>query len=194
MAGTLGGRHEGDTLMAKVNVNEIQTPLRAQYKSSPQAARITDHARTIGTDPLDPFHSIVEPMPGCGAALPVGVHRAIGGMHDAPTPGDILCAALAACQNSAVRMVANLLGVELEFLSVEVTGDVDVRGTMAIDKQVPVGFQSMRCEVWLRAKEGTNPQLLEKLKIAAERCCVVQQTLRNPPRVETTFDISRVQG
>jgi uncharacterized OsmC-like protein len=180
--------------MSRISVHEIQAPLRALYKSSPQAARVTDHARTTGADPGDPFHSTVEPMPGCGAPLPVGVHRAIGGMHDAPTPGDILCAALAACQDSAVRMVANLLGVELEFLEVEVTGDVDVRGAMAIERQVPVGFQSMRCDVRLRAKAGTNAELLEKLSAAAERCCVVQQTLRNPPTVQTTFDMSWPQS
>ena len=87
-------------------------------------------------------------------------------------------------------MVANVLGVELEYLSVEVTGEVDVRGAMAIDKQVPVGFQTMQCNVRLRAKEGTNPKLLKKLREAAEHCCVVQQTLRNPPPVQTTFDMS----
>ena len=173
--------------MDKVSVLEIQTPLRAQYKSSPGAALITDHARTTGTDPRDPFHATVEPMTGCGVTVPVGVHRAVGGPHDAPTPGDILCAALASCQDSSVRMVANLLGVELEFLEVEVTADVDVRGTMAMDRQVPVGFQAMRCDVRLRAKEGTGPEVLEKLRVAAERCCVVQQTLRDPPPVQTTF-------
>lgn len=177
-------------MMEKISVRELQGPLRAQYKSSPESARVTDHARTSGEEASDPFHSTVEPMPGCGVSLPVGVHRAVGGMHDAPTPGDILCAALAACQDSAVRMVANVLGVELEFLSVEVTGDVDVRGTMAIDNQVPVGFQSMNCNVRLRAKEGTNPRLLKKLQEAAEYCCVVQQTLRNPPSVQTTFDMT----
>jgi len=174
----------------KVNVREIQAPLRAQYKTTPQAAKVVDHARTSGADAADPFHSTVEPMPGCGATLPVGVHGALGGLHDAPTPGDILCAALAACQDSSVRMVANILGVELESLVVEVTGDVDVRGTMAVDLQVPVGFQAMRCEVRLRARDGTDPRLLEKLRVAAERSCVVQQTLRNPPRVETTFNFS----
>ena len=173
--------------MDKVSVLAIQTPLRALYKSSPGAALVTDHARTKGTDPRDPFHATVEPMTGCGVTVPVGVHRAVGGPHDAPTPGDILCAALASCQDSSVRMVANLLGVELEFLEVEVTADVDVRGTMVIDRQVPVGFQAMRCDVRLRAKEGTGPEVLEKLRVAAERCCVVQQTLRNPPRVQTTF-------
>ena len=176
--------------MEKVNVREIQAPLRAQYNSTPQAAQVVDHARTSGADAADPFHSTVEPMPGCGATVPVGVHRAIGGKHDAPTPGDILCAALAACQDSSVRMVANILGVELESLAVEVTGDVDVRGAMAVDLQVPVGFQAMRCEVRLRAKDGTDPRLLDKLRVAAERSCVVQQTLRNPPRVETAFKFS----
>jgi len=84
-------------------------------------------------------------------------------------------------------MVANLLGVELEFLEVEVTADADVRGSMGMDKQVPVGFQAMRCDVRLRAKAGTSPDVLDKLRVAAERCCVVQQTLRNPPPVQTTF-------
>lgn len=176
--------------MRKINVQEIQAPLRAKYRSSPESALVTDYGRTAGKNPADPFHSVVEPMPGCGETLPVGVHSAVGGMHDAPTPGDILCAALAACQDSAVRMVANLLGVELEFLAVDVVGEVDVRGTMAVDRQTPVGFQSMRCNVRFRARDGTDPKLLEKLRAAAEHCCVVQQTLRNPPPVETTFEMS----
>lgn len=127
-------------------------------------------------------------MPGCGATLPVGVHRALGGLHDAPTPGDILCSALAACQDSSVRMVANLLGVGLEFLEVTVTGNVDVRGTMMVDRSVPVGFQSMCCDVRLRVKAGTDPCLVGKLKAAAEQSCVVLQTLRAPPCVEMRFE------
>lgn len=173
--------------MSKVSVHALQIPLRAQYKSSPGAAMVTDHGRAAGADSDDPFHSTVEPMPGSGAAIPVGVHRAVGGPHDAPTPGDILCAALAACQDSSVRMIANLLGVELEFLAVDVTADVDVRGTLAVDRQVPVGFQVMRCDVRLRAKEGTSPELLEKLRVAAERSCIVNQTLRSGVPVRTTF-------
>jgi len=171
-------------------VRERQAPLRKQYKSSPEAAQVIDSALTTGKDFSDPFHSTVDPMPGSGATLPVGVHRAVGGMHDAPTPGDILCAALAACQDSTVRMVANLLRVELEFLAVEVTADVDVRGTMMIDPQVPVGFQSINCDVKLKAKRGTNPKLLEKLRVAAEHCCVVQQTLRKPPPIKTNFEVT----
>ena len=175
--------------MSKNRVHENQLPLRKQYKKSPETAWVIDYARTTGKDPSDPFHSTVEPMVDSGVAIPVGVHRAVGGLHDAPTPGDILCAALAACQDSTVRMVANILGIELEFVDVEVTAEVDVRGTMAIDQLVPVGFQSIRCKVRFGAKEGTNPKLTNKLKEAAERCCVVQQTLRTPPPVDTTFEM-----
>ncbi|MFT5727018.1 MAG: putative OsmC-like protein [Desulforhopalus sp.] len=67
--------------------------------------------------------------------------------------------------------------------------EADVRGTMAIDQNVPVGFQAIRCKVRLGAKDGTKPKLLTKLQEAAERCCVVQQTLRSPPSIDTTFEI-----
>jgi len=159
--------------MNRTSVFEIQVPLRQRYKANPKAALVTDCAHAHGNVADDPFHSIVMPMPRSGIAVPVGVHGAVGGLHDAPTPGDILCAAFAACQDSSVRMVANILGVRLEFLEVEVIGDVDVRGTLAMDAQVPVGFQTMRCAVRLRAAKGTNPHSLEKLRAASQRSCVV---------------------
>lgn len=171
------------------DVRKAQAPLRTKYRTAPESALVTDRARTSGQNASDPYHSVVEPMPGCGSTLPVGVHGALGGLHDAPTPGDILCSALAACQDSSVRLVANLLGVELEFLEVTVTARVDVRGTMMVDRSVPVGFLSMRCEVQLRVKDGTDPRLIDKLKAAAEQSCVVLQTLRAPPRIEMQFEV-----
>ena len=176
--------------MSRPRVFDIQIPLRHRYKADPKTAIVTDCAQARGTEADDPFHSIVRPMPSSGVEIPVGVHRAIGGLHDAPTPGDILCAALAACQDSSVRMVANILGITLESVEVEVTGDVDVRGTLAMDPQVPVGFQAMRCVVRLRAAHGTDPQLLAKLRVASLRSCVVQQTLAHAPQVETMFDMA----
>lgn len=164
-----------------------QKPLRASFETTPALATVTDHARTGGAALGDPFRSSVEPMDGCGTVVPIGTHAALGGPHDAPTPGDMLCAALAACQDSAIRMVANLLGIELTQLEVRVSATADVRGAMAMDPNVPVGFQAMTCDVVLAAKAGTPPALLKKLQTAAERCCVVQQTLKAPPLVRTRF-------
>ena len=176
--------------MEKVNLKKIQQPLREQYKSTPSSAMVVDQAQTSGVDPADPFHFRVKPMANSNVEIPVGVHHAVGGLHDAPTPGDILCAALAACQDSSIRMVANLLGIELEHIDVKVTGNVDVRGTLTVDRNVPVEFQSMNCNVSLKARPGTPEKLLKRLEQAAQQCCVVQQTLRNPPKIETKFNIA----
>ena len=174
----------------KTLVQDAQVPLRNLYRATPALAMVTDHARTCGADPTDPFHSRVEPMDGCGVVVPVGVHRAVGGLHDAPTPGDMLCAALAACQDSAVRMVANRLGVEIISLEVRVSAQVDVRGALGLHAEVPVGFQSMTCDIDLQVKEGTPAKLLEVLESAAQRCCVVQQTLHRPPPILTQFVVT----
>ncbi|MDP1954876.1 MAG: OsmC family protein [Polaromonas sp.] len=168
-------------------VYKSQASLRAQYAQTPELAMVTDEARTGGIDPTDPFHSRVEPMRGSGVKVPCGVHRAVGGPYDAPCPGDLLCAALAACQDSSIRMVANLMGIELIALAVQVKATVDVRGAMGIDMNVPVGFQSITCNIHLEAREDTPPEMLEKLLTAAQRCCVVGQTLQHPTPITTHF-------
>lgn len=100
---------------------------------------------------------------------------------------DLPCAALAACQDSAVRMLADILGVELLALEVRVTAAADVRGAMATDPSAPAGFQSMTCDERLKARDGTSTDLLQRVQIAAERSCVVQQALKSPPLVKTSF-------
>lgn len=166
---------------------EAQARLRAEYKANPNLAMVTDHASTRSINPADPFHSLVIPKAGGDAAFPVGVHSAVGSPYDAPCPGDLLCAALAACQDSSIRMVAAGLGIELTALEVHVQGTVDVRGALGVQKDVPVGFQSITSDVHLQARAGTSPEMLEKLRVAAERCCVVMQTLQAPPLLRTSY-------
>ena len=167
-----------------------QEPLREQYREAPEAALITDRATTIGYDLSDPWHGEVEPgSEDHGETWPFGVHRAVGGLHDAPVPGDILCAALATCLDSTIRLIADRLGVTLEALEVEVTADVDVRGTLVVRRDVPVRFQSMQCHVDINPAKGTDPKLVRKLLKGAEYSCVNLQTLRNGVSVETSVDV-----
>jgi len=161
------------------------------YREHPEAAKVVDGARTHQTRhaPNDPFHSELEVGLGYeGMNLSVGVHRALGGLHDLPNPGDILCAALAVCADSTLRQIAGQLKVDIEKLSVTVKGDVDVRGTLCVSTDVPVGFQQMRVFVDLELAADTPPKKREKLVAATEYCCVVLQTLRNgvPVSMELT--------
>lgn len=133
---------------------------------------------------------IISRCPSVGRPKLWGLDRHVGGLHDAPNPGDLLCAALAACEDGAIRMIANPLGVELTELDVEVVGDVDVRGCLGACNDVRVGFEALECNVRMAATGGTNPKRLEALAAAAERFCVNLDTLRGGVAVKMSADIN----
>lgn len=159
-------------------VLERQEPLRRHYRETPEDAWITDRGRTTGGTGLDPFHGTV--IAGEGELQwDIGIHRAVGGFHDRANPGDMLCAALAACFDTSLRIIAARYGLKVERLHVGVTGEIDVRGTLAVDPEVPVGMQRIDCEVDLALAPGAPDGATERLISAAERACVVLQTLRH---------------
>lgn len=161
-----------------VDMRALQAPLRARYRAHPEQANILDRAVIRSANLRDPFHSSVRLGSHSAADFAFGVHAAIGGPHDLPVPGDLLCAALAACLESCLRIVANFMQIELEALDIEVEGDVDVRGTLGTERDVPVGFTAIRAQVNLRAAPGTRQDRLRHLALAAERACVILDTLR----------------
>jgi uncharacterized OsmC-like protein len=163
-----------------------QEPLRARYKVAPHEAHIIDRGRTRAGVETDPFHGhVVAGSKDYGVVWPFGIHSAVGGDHDAPNPGDLLCAALATCLDSTIRIIAERLNVTLASLEVDVTGDLDVRGTLVVDREVPVGFQKMTCRVSIQPAPGTDARMVERLLAAAEHSCVNLQTLRAGVAVET---------
>jgi uncharacterized OsmC-like protein len=118
-----------------------------------------------------------------------GSDHAVGGDHDLPNPGDLLCAALAVCGDGSIRMIADLLDIPILDLRVEVTGDVDIRGCLAIDRSVRVGFRSMTCRVQLRVPSDIDPKRVSTLQKQAEQSCVNLDTLRSGVPVGLTFHV-----
>lgn len=169
-------------------VKQRQAPLRDIYAKLPAEARIFDAAQTVNACAGDPFHGVVVPDHGSGELLRFGIHRAVGGDHDLPNPGDLLCAALAACLDATIRMIADHFGVRLESLQVKVAAECDVRGCLMVDPAVPVGFQRLHCSVRVKADGDVDRHGLHGLLAAAEKCCVVMQTLRGGVTVLTELD------
>ncbi len=166
-----------------------QDPLIAHYRTEPQAAQITDRARTLFDADRDPFHgSVTLGQPEVARELEFGIHPAVGGYGDKPNPGDLLCGALAACLDSTIRIIAERMSVEIVRLEVEVEGLVDVRGTLRVDPSVPVGFEQLLTKVELRLGEGTTREMQQKLIAAAEHSCVNLQTLIGGGAVELGVD------
>jgi uncharacterized OsmC-like protein len=69
---------------------------------------------------------------------------------------------------------------------VRAEGDLDFRGTLAVDRDAPVGFTSIRLRFALDS--DADAEQLATLMRLTERYCVVLQTLSAPPelRVEHT--------
>jgi uncharacterized OsmC-like protein len=171
-------------------VQRRQDPLRAHYRGNPTEAWISDGAQTISACGGDPFHGVVVPANSADTPLQFGVHRAVGGFHDYPNPGDLLSAALGACFDSTLRIIADHLGIRLESLEVKVDAECDVRGCLLVERTVPVGFQRMRCDVRLKTKDRVDEETIKMLVGAAEHSCVVMQTLRNGVAIQTQVETS----
>jgi uncharacterized OsmC-like protein len=164
--------------MLKPNLmRDRQRPLVNLYKEEPAAAMVTDVAFTEWSN-HDPLHSSVVVGPHEPIRVPVALHTAVGGDSDEAVPGDILCAALASCLDSTLRVIANRMGVELLGLKVVATAQVDVRGTLLVSNEVRVGFQDMQVRVQLQLPDEVPQQQRAQLLQLAEGCCVVLDTLR----------------
>jgi uncharacterized OsmC-like protein len=100
-----------------------------------------------------------------------------------------LLGALAACQETTLRMVAANQGIELESLEVRVTGDWDPRGTLAMGKEFPIGLTGIQCATSVAIKGDVDGERAGRFLSSAEKYCVVLNTLRNGVAVESQFQI-----
>jgi uncharacterized OsmC-like protein len=165
--------------MTKEQLKELQRPIKERYDETPDAARITLEAN--GTLDEDIACSV-----GTGRAIvKAGLHPGTGGDGTLACSGDMLLQALVACAGVTMRSVATSMGLEVTG-SVHAEGDLDWRGTMAVDKGAPVGFKDIRLRFELESDAGDEE--LETLQRLTERYCVVFQTLASSPSLSVSME------
>jgi len=91
----------------------------------------------------------------------------------------MLLEALVACAGVTLRAVATSIGVAVESGRVHAKGEIDFRGTLAVDREAPVGFKHI--ELAFELDTDADPEQLETLLKLTERYCVVFQTLGARP-------------
>jgi len=165
-----------------MDLRETQAPLREQYRADPADALITLSATASSTDD-NPVTCSVDLGRAVYAAQ---AHAGVGGSGTAACSGDLLLAALAACAQLTCQMAATSSGIPLRSVAVTVDGDLDLRGTLGLSRQAPVGFAAIRVHFDVDAPEAT-PRQRRSLERATEAFCVVLQTLTTPPGIEVTW-------
>jgi len=159
----------------------VQRPLKEKYRSDPSASRITIRAQ--GSQTATPLACSVD----IGRAIyQAEAHSGVGGTGAAACSGDLLLGALAACAQITCQMVATAMEIPTERIEVKVEGDLDLRGTLGLSREVRVGFETIRVHYDIDAPEATAEQL-HKLREKTEQYCVVMQTLTRPPVLQVVW-------
>jgi uncharacterized OsmC-like protein len=165
--------------MDSAELRAVQEPLKDAYRKDPTGAMITLRAH----GQLD--EQSVACSVDTGRQLAVaGLHPATGGDGSLLCSGDMLLQALVGCAGVTLRAVATSLGISLAGGTVTAEGDLDFRGTLAVSKEAPVGFSSVRLSFDLDT--GATAEQLQTLIRLTERYCVVYQTLAHPPQLTIT--------
>lgn len=162
--------------MDAAELRAAQAPLKEQYRSRPEAARTPLAAQ--GHAASDGIAFDVGQTAGPARA---GLHRATGGDGSDACSGDMLLEALLACAGVTLRSVATAMGLDLRELSGRAEGWFDARGTLGVDRAVPVGVQDVT--VTFEVDCDADEAVLQRLAAATERYCVVGASLADPPRI-----------
>ena len=167
--------------MANMDLRAIQKPLKEKYRLDPASSRLVLRAQSKQSD-LPVACSIEVGQ----AIVDAQAHSGVGGPGTAACSGDLLLGALAACAQLTCQLVATAMGITTEEINVRVEGEMDLRGTLGISKDVPVGFQDIHAQFEIRAPEATAEQL-KLLQEKTEQYCVIMQTLVAPPPIRTSW-------
>jgi len=163
-------------------LKSLQAPLKQRYRDEPKTASITLRAEgKIG-------EGLTCNVATGKALVEAGLHPATGGNGLSACSGDMLLESLIACAGVTLRAVATALEVPLRDATVHAEGDLDFRGTLAVSKEVPVGFQQIRLRFDLDT-DASEEQLATLLRLT-ERYCVVYRTLARPPKIDISYDLA----
>jgi uncharacterized OsmC-like protein len=166
--------------MDRDQLRTLQAPLKARYKDDPEQARITFKASGTLTEN-------VSCSVNTGRAIAkAGLHPATGGDGTLLCSGDMLLEALVACAGVTMNAVATALNLNIAHGEVHVEGDLDWRGTLAVERETAVGFEDIRLRFELET-DATDEELQTLLKLT-ERYCIVFQTLARGPRLHVSME------
>ncbi|MBJ7329022.1 MAG: OsmC family protein [Solirubrobacteraceae bacterium] len=158
--------------MDRAALRALQAPLKDAYRGDPEAAVV----RLTASGRLD--EGISCSVDTGRAIATAGLHPATGGDGMQLCSGDLLLEALVACAGVTLRAVSTSLGIAVRGGTVTAEGDLDFRGTLAVDRDAPVGFTSIALRFNLDT-DATDEELATLVELT-ERYCVVAQTLTAP--------------
>jgi uncharacterized OsmC-like protein len=170
------------TSLDAIALRELQAPLKQKYRDDPGAARVDLHARGGFEDGDEGI--VTATVDNWSGPVRAGLHPSAGGDGEDACSGDMLLQALLACAGVTLRSVATAMRIPIRRATLTGEGWFDARGTLGVDRDVPVGMQG--CRVTAELDTDADDASLAKLAELTERYCVVGQSLRDPVAITVT--------
>ncbi len=154
-------------------LRSIQTPLKEKYRSEPDSAQSTLMAR--GKVNFETISCQIEHE--SEAPRVPGLHPMAGGDGNFSCPAEMLLEALIGCAGVTLGAVCTAMEIPVDSAILVAEGDMDFRGTLGVNREIPVGFTAIRLRFEL-ASSASDEKLAKAVQLA-ERYCVVAQSVKN---------------
>lgn len=161
--------------MNATRLSRQQDPLKQLYREQPDQAVLEMHA--LGEVDFESLTCRLLSADSPSGEPVAGLHPKAGGEGRTQCSGDLLLQSLVACSGVTLAAVATSMGLRIQSAQVEALGTMDFRGTLAVDRSVPIGLTSVIVTISLQSDEDDDR--LNKLIQLTERYCVVLQTLKS---------------
>ena len=102
------------------------------------------------------------------------------GANEGANPVEFLLHALAGCVTTTTVLHAAARGIQIERLSTELVGTIDVQGLLALDDTVPVGYEQIQIKMDIEA-DCSNEELDDLLAFAKDHSPVCNTVCRPVP-------------
>lgn len=114
-------------------------------------------------------------------------HPAVFASEDkAPTPVELVLAALASCLTAGVAAIAQRRGIQLHSVKASLEADMDIQGILGIDDEVRNGFGAIRVHFNIRADASSDD--IKAIVAQSQKRSAVFDIITNPTNVFVTVN------
>ncbi len=166
------------------DLKQLIAQTQSTFAADPSAAKTTFSSSSTLRDGL---HSEVAIR---HHRVDVDEPEALGGADSGPNPVELILAALGSCQEITYRAYATALGIPLDHVSVELDGDIDLRGFFGVDDDVRPGYNHVHGTVTLES--SASEEQLNMLRTAVNAHCPVLDIMTNPVPVALDLEIKTI--
>ena len=106
--------------------------------------------------------------------------KSFGGKDEGPSPVELILAALATCQEITYKAFATALGINLESVSVNLNGTLDLQGFLGLNKNTRPGFQNITGNVDIKSS-SSQTEIDKLISIVNQHCPVLDILTKGVP-------------